>query len=302
MQVLKPILYFSIFNHPLKKDEILSFSQYSEIEEFEQELNWLTSKGIISHKGEYYHPHLDDASITKRENGFISAQKIMKKAEKNARFIANYFPFVRAVCVSGSLSKGYFDEESDVDFFIIAKDGHLWTCRTLLILYKKIFLLNSKKYFCLNYFLSENYLEIEEKNRFTATEITTLLPLCGKETLQKFFESNQWVERYFPNRKMDLEKTRVLQKNILSRFLERLLSGKAGKFVELYFFKITFNVWKKRYGEKLSAEDFAIAFKSSKKVSKHHPSNFQKKVIDALNDKYQEVHEKYQIDLPKENV
>ena len=33
-------------------------------------------------------------------------------------------------------------------------------------------------------------------------------------------------------------------------------------------------------------EDFELAFKSSKKVSKHHPSNFQKRVIDTLNKKY----------------
>ena len=52
----------------------------------------------------------------------------------------------------------------------------------------------------------------------------------------------------------------------------------------------------------MSDEDFALAFKSSKKVSKHHPSNFQKKVIDSLNNKYKEVKEKYLMEFPEEHV
>ena len=102
----------------------------------------------------------------------------MHKALRNARLIF-HFPFTRAIMISGSLSKNYADEASDVDYFIIVKPGRLWIARTLLIIYKRIFLMNSKKYFCVNYFIDEDHLEIEEKNLFTAVELTTLIPIHG---------------------------------------------------------------------------------------------------------------------------
>src|SRR4029453_8923510 len=91
------------------------------------------------------------------------------------------FPYVRCVCISGSLSKKYFDDTTDIDFFVITKPGRLWVCRTFLILFKKLFLLNSKKYFCINYFIDSDNLEIPDQNIFTATELTTLIPMHDYE-------------------------------------------------------------------------------------------------------------------------
>jgi predicted nucleotidyltransferase len=84
------------------------------------------------------------------------------------------FPFVRGVFVTGSLSKNSSDSSSDLDFMVITRKGRLWIARTLLMLFKKIFLLNSYKYFCINFLLSEDNLEIEDKNVFTATEVMTV--------------------------------------------------------------------------------------------------------------------------------
>jgi hypothetical protein len=48
--------------------------------------------------------------------------------------------------------------------------------------------------------------------------------------------------------------------------------------------------------------DFDVAMKSTKNISKHHPSNFQKKVIQALNNKLEEVEQKFNIKIVKEHV
>lgn len=42
--------------------------------------------------------------------------------------------------------------------------------------------------------------------------------------------------------------------------------------------------------------------KSTNEISKHHPSNFQKKVIIALNEKFEEVQKKFNIEIVKEYV
>src|SRR5690606_3777846 len=102
--------------------------------------------------------------------GNLMANKFSDIARKKAKLISQ-FPFVRGVMASGSLSKGYADEKSDIDFFIITIPNRLWIARTLLVLYKRIFLLNSHKFFCVNYFVDEKHLGIEEKNLFTATEL-----------------------------------------------------------------------------------------------------------------------------------
>ncbi|NJM79247.1 MAG: nucleotidyltransferase domain-containing protein [Flavobacterium sp.] len=213
-----------------------------------------------------------------------------------------YFPFIEGIAISGSLSKGYFDENSDVDYFIITKPNHLWTCRTFLVLFKKIFLLNSKKYFCMNYFISSEHLEIEEKNIFTATEIATLIPLHGDKIFQDFFEKNNWYQNFIPNKKTNTENLISFKKSKITAFSEYFYSGFIGKAIEKTSFKLTLYFWKIKFRKKMSSEDFALAFKSSKKVSKHHPSNFQKKVIDAINLKYDFVKEKFQIEIPKEHV
>lgn len=302
MKILKPILYFSIFNHPLKLEELYSFSEHENRTDFDLEMETALQQGIITKTDCYYHIDLTREHINRRETGNKNAEKALEKAREKARFISSWFPFVEAVAISGSLSKGYFDQNSDVDYFIITKPGHLWTCRTFLILYKKLFLFNSKKYFCMNYFITADNLEIEEKNRFTATEIVTLIPLFGKERLDAFYESNQWVRSFFPNKIItDVATVKPISKKKSIAALERFLSGAFGKQIEKLTFRTTFRFWKLKFEKKLASE-FSIAFKSSKRVSKHHPSNFQKKIIDALNRKYEALYATHRILLTKEHV
>ena len=73
----------------------------------------------------------------------------MPKAIKRAKFISK-FPYIENVSISGALSKNYYNNDGDIDFFLITQPNRLWIARTLLIIYKKMFLLNSRKYFCVN--------------------------------------------------------------------------------------------------------------------------------------------------------
>ena len=199
MTLLKPILYFSLFKYPLTEEEIYSFSEANSIDQIKAELKHLVNNKVIYKIDEFYLTENDETLINRRLSGNQMAKDIHQKATKVSSFISK-FPYVEGVGISGSLSKGYFDEEGDIDFFIITSPKRLWISRTLLILYKKIFLFNSKKYFCVNYFISSNSLEIEEKNRFTATELTTMLPMFGNKSFYDFYEQNKWVENYLPNK------------------------------------------------------------------------------------------------------
>lgn len=301
MELLKPILYYSIFKYPLKKEEVFLNANYATANEFENELKLALDRNFICETKNYYSLPEDLNIILKREKGNFDAKSAMVIAYKKAEFVSKYFPFIEAIGISGSLSKGYFDDNSDVDFFIITKPSRLWFCRTMLIVYKKLFLFNSKKYFCMNYFISSDNLDISERNRFTATEITTLLPLYGKEIFEQFYKTNIWVKSYFPNKIIDAAAIKTIQKSRFTAIFENILNNKIGELLENFFFKITYSHWKKKFKKSLGS-DFELAFKSSNKVSKHHPQNFQNKVISSLNMKYDLINKKHNLSLEKEYV
>lgn len=302
MTLLKPILYFSLFRYPLTEEEIYVFSEIESKDLVKKELDLLVKNKVIHKIDDFYLTENDESLIKRRLSGNQMAKDIHEKATKVSRFISK-FPYVEGVGISGSLSKGYFDEEGDIDFFIITSPKRLWIARTFLILYKKIFLFNSKKYFCVNYFISSNSLEIEEKNRFTATELTTMLPMYGNGSFHDFYKQNKWVENYLPNKTVSegLSKLNQVKKPLLTRFIEGILNTKIGDGLDSFFLKITYKKWKVKFN-KLEDKQFNIALKSTKNVSKHHPLNFQRKVIERLNDKYDELKEKHNIHLTKEHA
>lgn len=300
LDTLKTILYFSIFNYPLKLEEICNFSISKDKEAVRKDLEELVSQKIIIKCDDYYLMDANLANIEKRKKGNQMAETAMVKAQQKAKLISR-FPFVEAVGVSGSLSKGYYDSNSDIDFFVITKPNKLWICRTFLMLYKKIFLMNSRKYFCINYFMSSGNLEVDEKNRFTATEIKTLIPFQGKAAFAEFYKKNAWVSEVFGEFNPNLDTTAEIRKPRVVKFIENILDTKSGNWLDSCFKSITVSFWKMKFKE-MAHDDFKIALKSTKNISKHHPLNFQKKVISSLNQKYEEVKKNHNIELQKEYV
>ena len=281
-------------------EEIHSYTNYANISETENELQHLIDEKILTKVDDFYVYGSDLDSVIKRLRGNMYAKRALRIASKKAKFISK-FPYVEAVGVSGSLSKGYYDNESDIDFFVITKPNKLWICRTLLMAYKKIFLLNSRKYFCVNYFISSNQMEIEEKNRFTATELKTLIPMQGKVVFEKFYKDNSWLNEYFSKFEPSINAIQDYKKPAFSRLLETIFETGIGNPTDAVLKMITLKKWKSKF-HYLTEADFKVALKTTKTVSKHHPSNFQKKVILSLNTKLEEVQSKYNLVLQREHV
>lgn len=301
MSALKTILYFSLFKYPLTRTEIFQFSNNTDQNEIDSEIDLLLDKGVIFNFDGFYIDVNDPNRIERRLKGNEMARNIMPKAVKVSKRIAK-FPYVQGVCLSGALSKGFYDDDGDFDFFIITKPNRLWIARTLLVLYKKIFLLNSKKYFCVNYFISTDRLEISEQNLFTATEIATLIPLYGTDTFKAFLAANTWATPYFPNKPTTKISTiRDTEKGTLSKLIQKAFNGSFGLKVDLFLQKITLNKWVTKF-KHLEKEDFTIAMKSTRHVSKHHPQNYQNKVTTRLQERYSEVIKQYNLKYPEKHA
>lgn len=172
--------------------------------------------------------------------------------------------------------------EGDIDFFIITTRERLWICRTLLILFKKIFLFNSHKYFCLNYFIDESHLQIEEQNRYTATEIVTLKPMVGSTLYRAFMKENKWATDFYPNFQANPTEGIPEIKPALIQFIARIVfSGPIGTYSNALLMKLTVAYWKRKFFS-FDSSQFLQAFKSTPYVSKHHPNNFQDRVNKAF--------------------
>jgi hypothetical protein len=297
--IIRTLIYYDIFSYPLKAKEVYRFLGMSSNSEQEVAiaLNGLAEQGYLFKIGEFYSLHTQEENITKRIKGNKEAERFKPIATQRARFISK-FPFIRAVMGSGSFSKDYMDEGSDLDFFIITAPNRLWIARGLLALYKRIFLQNSHKFFCANYFIDTDHLEIEEKNLFTATELATVVPLYGIDYYDALQQKNShWLASYFPNfSPRHAENVPRYQLHFGKKLMEKVIDLFFGNVVERLIMQMALRRWGRLYREKYASHDFKIAFKTKKHVSKNHPRNFQKKVMELYLQKIEMFREKFELE------
>ena len=280
--ILKTLAYFDLFNFPLALQDIRFFLDVEAGETvIERELRTLLRLGRVYRTGDYYSLQNNPALAERRLKGELHADELLLIAARNARLLYQ-FPFVRGICISGSLSKRCADERADIDYFIITRANRLWIARTLMHLYKKLSYLRGHQHrFCMNYYIDEEALEIEEKNIFTATEVLTLLPMCGNGALERFFEANTWATRYLPHyRHRHWEGKGHHRSTLAKRMLEALFNNPLGDRLEKKLHLITDRRWKKKTQRgDLNMKGDPMALQCSPHYSRPNPENFQQKVL-----------------------
>lgn len=297
--VLKSLLYFDIFQYPLTLTELCQLHPLRgmQLSVVEAALQQLCALGLVHAQDAYYQLPATPSYVERRQRGNALAGERMQRALQRSRLVAA-FPFVRAVMVSGSLSKNYMEPSSDIDFFVVTAPGRLWIARTLLIAFKKAFLFNSHKDFCLNYFIDTDHLEIEDKNIFTATEVAYLLPMHDEGLYRQFRSANAWADAYYPNYGLrELAQCRTTSKSALGRLGEWLLKGRLGEWLDARCMGMTMRRWQQKFPH-MAAAQFEVAMRSRKYVSKHHPSAFQDRVMTKLEAKQHELEQRIGRPLP----
>ncbi|MFM9840620.1 MAG: hypothetical protein ACKVOQ_20295 [Cyclobacteriaceae bacterium] len=295
--IFKTLLYFDIFQYPLTAAEIFKHLPTNHVspDQVSIELTRLSNQSILYSISDFFSVQNNQALGSRRIKGNQLALQHLTLVKKKSLFISK-FPFVRAVMASGSLSKDYMDEHSDLDFFVITQPNRLWIARMILVLYKKIFLFNSHKYFCINYYLDENHLEIEEKNIFTATELATLIPLYGKEYYHQLMIANEWLKNYLPNHApRSTHSVATHHSSWIKRRIEGMFNLVGVTKLEQPLMNLISLRWKRQYQSLLSKNDFEVAFKTKEYVSKGHPNNHQRKVLNLYQQKLEDFGKKLNI-------
>jgi hypothetical protein len=137
----------------------------------------------------------------------IERNKIANAKMKRLRRIVFWMrlvPFVRMIAVTGRLAMKNTEARSDWDLLIVLKSGRIWIGRTLVTLFSEIVGKRRKgkkikDRICLNYFITDQSLEIKNKDLFSANEYSFLWPLFGEKTFREFQAKNEWLQGYKPN-------------------------------------------------------------------------------------------------------
>lgn len=275
--ILRALLYFDLFQYPLTQDEIRTFSTVPLPADWTTSLLRLCDRQWIVKQGDFYALRENSFRIARRIAGNERARQSMVTAERMCRWISRV-PFVRAIMLSGSISKGYMDTDSDIDYFIITAPNRLWLVRAALALIRRLLMFNSHRYLCTNYFIDDQHLEITEKNIFTAVETRTLIPMFGVDVVSRFRQANQWITHYLPQSRFE-PVSFAPPVSMFKKILEHTLPDAWFTRMDRWVLAKSKQYWKQRYAARLSEQEFSIAFESTTYVSRSHPEFYQKKVI-----------------------
>jgi predicted nucleotidyltransferase len=211
-----PLTLFEIWKYLFKIDYYEQESQtkkYS-INEILTELERPSLAGYINQKNGFYFLASREELIENRiEREKISSAKI-KKLKKIIRFL-KCVPFVQMIAVTGGLAMKNARPSSDWDLLIVLKKGHIWVGRTLITIATQI--IGKRRYgrkiadrACLNYFITDDALELLTKDVYSASEYSFIFPIFGWEIFKKFQLRNEWIRKIKPNYDISYLPTRHL--------------------------------------------------------------------------------------------
>lgn len=169
-------------------------------------------------------------------------KELWKKIYRYA-WLLKFIPFLRMTAVCNNLSFGKAENGSDIDLFIVAENGRLFTVRTFVTFLFHFFGVrrHGNKIagrFCLSFFADDSALNLENiaisEDIYLAFWIKSILPLIDDGVSHEFISANTWARRFFEKSEdFKIDRSRLIyKKSFMGRFFEVLLNGVLGNFIE----------------------------------------------------------------------
>jgi len=296
--ILKVLAYFDVFDYPVSAGEIIFFlDQDVQEPQLQSALAGLQKDRCIFKLDCFYSLRDEPWLAVRRIKGNKHADELLTIAGRISAFLFQ-FPFVRGVGISGSLSKNFADDKADIDYFIITKSNRLWIARSFLHFYKKLSYLRGRQHwYCMNYFVDEESLEIEEKNIYTAIEMITLMPVCGNGGLTKFFDANDWTTEYLPQYKLRARTANgSWHASLFKRSIEWIFDNRLGDKLDDFLMRLTSHRWKKKEVRgALNIKGERMSLKTGKHFSRPNPELLQQRILSTYTQRLTEAGMKWQL-------
>ncbi len=242
--IYQTIVFYDLFDFPLTAEEILE-NLYGRT----KPVHIKEVKGLLEKM-----PGVEEI----REHFVLDGRGHLIDTRKSRKFISEKFwnrtsfymqhmmrtPFVKMIAVCNNLSYDNASESSDIDLFIVIKEGRMWTARFILTVLLQFF--GVRRYgdkvagrFCLSFFVTEDATDIEHfklkgEDPYLTYWAKHLAPVFGKDTYERIKKENKDFLKEkglsfdeHPERHMV-----VSEKSATRSILEKILGGKLGDAFE----------------------------------------------------------------------
>jgi hypothetical protein len=198
--IVNTIAYGEIFQFPLTIGEIYRYligvpATLPTVQNALQTSDRLAE--LIANRGQFYMLRGKEEIVQLRLKRMAVAADLWPKATYYGRLISQT-PFIRMVAVTGSLAMNNTNPGSDIDYLVVTQAGRLWLARGLVVLLVRLAAKRGIR-ICPNYFLSNRALVLDDRNIFSAHELTQMVPLSGRSVYAAIRNENQWAHIYLPN-------------------------------------------------------------------------------------------------------
>ncbi len=280
-EILNVLLYFDIFGHPLTLEELHAFLPVAATPaEILRACSSAPLDRRVALRGAFI--QLADApgsQLAERLRKEERAQPLLRLAPLVGALIS-CFPWVRGVCISGELSKGIASPGADIDIFIVAAERRVWICRTILVLFKKIVLLNRKKFFCINHLVCDGHMQIREETYYSAIEAVTLRPLFNPALRERYLRANPWIGKLLPNLPLPAESGAPVRRRRIQRLVERLAPAAWLDRLDARLMERWRSAWGRRYPD-MPEEQRARLYKCSPHISTAYGNDYERSIARA---------------------
>jgi hypothetical protein len=208
--ILKTIIFFDLFSHPLTAYELWRYLDLkADFEQIQKAALFLKSEQLLSeHDGFYFLPGQEKLIRLRQERYHYANRKL-----KIARQVVSLFkllPTVRFVALSNLIGRHNLRDGSDIDLFIIAKKNRIWITRLfcaglMKILDKRPTPENKKDKICLSFYVDDDHLDLSSltagsDDYYFHFWLAGLYPLYDAGSYHhRLMLANGWLKTHLPN-------------------------------------------------------------------------------------------------------
>ncbi len=291
--VYKTLVYFDIFDYPLKKEELWIYL-WSEGVVFDKKdvdrgLQVLIKQNKVE-CNDFFCVLKGRKELFKfREEKEKISRKKIKKAKRVA-WILSFIPQIKGIFLCSSLGLLNAEANSDIDFLIICRKGGVWSARFWAVVILKLLNLRPKpgmarNKICLSYFIDEENLSLKktalsQRDAHLVYLTASHIPLYEEGDLWgKFAQQNLWIKNYIPN--FNFIKISEFLLKTKAVFLKKFFSKNQFKWEKKILKKIQLRIMPKELKKEAQKDNSRVIVND--KVLKLH-----------LNDKREQVNKKWE--------
>jgi len=198
--ILETVAYADVFDYPLTSLQLHRYlhrvpAEPDEIRRVLPEGNLIP--GYLNLRAGFVTLVGREHLVSKRLRGIELAARLYSHAAHYGRLLGG-LPFIRMVALTGSLAMGNISGNADFDYFILAENGRVWTCRAFSLLLARVARMQGYS-ICPNFIISKKQMILPHRNIYTAHELTQMVPLSGFALYRELRRLNSWSDGFLPN-------------------------------------------------------------------------------------------------------